>query len=177
MTGGTSKEGGQDNGAPARRRDTVPLGAALRRAWIGYQLLLDEQMAASGARRRNFPDGRVLRICARSSDTTISEIGRELGITRQGASKLVGALREEGFVKLQTSATDSREKLVTLTRTATTYLDAQRNAARTIERRLKAEVGPEALETLYDVLEHLGGNDTPRLRTFMRSHNREMHIE
>lgn len=177
MTEETSKTGGQDSERSAQRPDAAPLGAALRRAWIGYQLLLEEQMAASGVRRRNFPDGRVLHICARSSDTTISEIGRELGITRQGASKIVGVLRDQGFVKVQTSAVDGREKLVTLTRTATSYLDAQRNAARSIERRMKAEVGGEAIEALHELVEVLGGNDTPRLRTFLRAHSRGTNLE
>jgi DNA-binding MarR family transcriptional regulator len=155
----------------------VPLGAALRQAWIGYQRLLEEQMAAAGVKRRDFPDGRVLHICARSSDTTISEIGRELAITRQGASKIVGRLRDQGFVKLQTSPDDGREKLVRLTRKATTYLEAQRNAARLIERRLKVELGEEAFDALYDLLELLGSNDTPRLRDFLRTHHAAMQIE
>ena len=133
-------------------------------------------MAASGVSRRSFPDGRVLHICARSSDTTISDIGRELGITRQGASKVVRVLRDQGFVKLQNSPADGREKLVTLTRTATAYLAAQRNAASTLERRLKAEVGDEAIEALYELLERLGGNDTPRLRSFLRTHSRAMDL-
>ena len=155
----------------------MSLGAALRRAWVGYQGLLDEQMARSGLRRRNFPDGRVLHICARSSGTTISDIGRELGITRQGASKIVGVLREQGFVKLQSSPADGREKLVTLTRTATAYLDAQRDAAGAIERQMRAEVGDEAIESLYLLLGRLGGDDTPRLRTYLRTHNRTMDLE
>jgi DNA-binding MarR family transcriptional regulator len=145
------------------------LGAALRRAWVGYQLLLEEEMAAAGVERRHFPDGRVLHICAQATDTTISEIGRELGITRQGASKLVGVLVREGFVTLEPSPTDGREKLVRLTRTATTYLDIQRKARARVDRRLRAEVGGEAVEALVSLLVRLDANDTPRLRTFLRT--------
>jgi DNA-binding MarR family transcriptional regulator len=145
------------------------LGAALRRAWVGYQLLLEEEMTTAGVKRRHFPDGRVLHICAQSADTTISEIGRELGMTRQGASKLVGVLVREGFVTLEPSPTDGREKLVKLTRTATTYLDTQRKARARVDRRLKAGVGDEAIDKLVRLLVRLDANDTPRLRTFLRT--------
>ncbi|HTU36504.1 MAG TPA: helix-turn-helix domain-containing protein [Acidimicrobiales bacterium] len=132
-------------------------------------MLLEDAMATAGVRRRHFPDGRVLHICARSTGATISEIGRELGITRQGASKLVRVLREQGFVTLEPSPTDGREKIVILTRIATTYLDAQRKARSTIDGRLKAEVGEEAFEALYDLLVRLGGHDTARLRTYLQT--------
>lgn len=172
-----SSNAGGLGGESGRRSPPVSLGAALRRAWIGYQWLLEEQMAASGVKRRDFPDGRVLHICARLSDTTISEIGRELGITRQGASKLVGVLRDQGFVSLRTSPVDRREKLVRLTHTATTYLTVQRKAARTIERRLNTEVGDEGIAALYDLLERLGANDPPRLRDFLRTRKSAIHLE
>ena len=36
------------------------------------------------------PDGRVLRLCSAEGGATISSIGRELGITRQGAQQRWG---------------------------------------------------------------------------------------
>ena len=55
-------------------------------------------MAETGFGERRFPDGRVLRVCAGEAGSTISAIGRELGITRQGASKVVAELRDRGYV-------------------------------------------------------------------------------
>src|ERR1035438_8562781 len=63
------------------------LGASLRSAWLGYQLRLDRAMAEAGFGERKFPDSRVLRVCSVDAGSTISAIGRELGVTRQGASK------------------------------------------------------------------------------------------
>ena len=40
------------------------LGAALRRAWVGYQRRLDQEIATAGFADRGFPDGRVLRMCS-----------------------------------------------------------------------------------------------------------------
>jgi DNA-binding MarR family transcriptional regulator len=144
------------------------LGGGLRRAWIGYRRKLDEELDASGFGDHGFPDGRVLRICSTSSDTTISQIARELGITRQGASKIVAGLRDRRYVSLMPSKEDGREKIVQLTPRAADYLVAQRKAARKIERGLRAEFGAEALESLHEVLNFLGGDDQPRMRDYIR---------
>src|SRR5882672_11311090 len=87
---------------PVRAKSKTPerkigLGPALRRAWLGYQRRLDEAMAAAGFDERRFPDGRVLRMCSGPAGATTSQIGRELGITRQGAGKIVGSLRDRGY--------------------------------------------------------------------------------
>jgi DNA-binding MarR family transcriptional regulator len=153
-------------------RDTspsVPVGPALRRAWVGYQLRVDDAMKAAGFDDRQFPDGRVLRMCAESTATTISQIGRELGITRQGAGKIIASLRERRYVKLVSSATDGREKIVTLTPRAVDYLAAQRRAARTIERSLQRELGPDGLAGLHRLLEVLGGGAEVRMRDYLRN--------
>lgn len=144
------------------------LGTALRRAWVGYQRRLDEEMATAGFADRGFPDGRVLRMCSGPAETTVSQIGRELGITRQGASKIVAGLRDRRYVTLSASATDKREKFVTLTPRAVTYLASQRKAARDIERRLRNDLGEEGFTVLYRLLEALSGDEDIRLRDYLR---------
>jgi DNA-binding MarR family transcriptional regulator len=153
--------------------DRRPLGAALRQAWVGYRRRLDAEMAAAGFGDDAFPDGRVLRICARRPGTTIAEIGRELSITRQGAAKLVASLRERGYVVLAPSPTDRREKLVELTHRAVDYLDAHRAAARKIEQALRAELGSDAIEGLNRIVDALEDDTQPRLRDYLRSRSRE----
>ena len=148
------------------------LGAALRRAWVGYQRRLDEEMAAAGFADRSLPDGRVLRMCSGPAEITVSQVGRELGITRQGASKLVVGLRDRGYVTLTPSATDRREKIVTLTERAIDFLAAQRNAARTIEDRLLEELGPGALANLYRIVDALAGEDDLRMSDYLRQMRR-----
>jgi DNA-binding MarR family transcriptional regulator len=150
--------------------DELPrLGPALRRAWIGYRRRLDAELAEAGFGDRAFPDGRVLRICSRSADPTISEIGRELAITRQGASKIVAGLRDRGYVTLRPSATDRREKVVELAPRAVEYLAAHRRAASKIERRLRDDVGGDAFDALHLLLEALGGKEQPRLSDYLRT--------
>jgi DNA-binding MarR family transcriptional regulator len=156
--------GGEASGTrPAR------LGVALRQAWVGYRRQLDDELSAAGFGDRGFPDGRVLRLCGGASDVTISQIGRELGITRQGASKIVASLRDRGYVTLSASPTDGREKIVKPTRRSVEFLAAQRAAARRIEARIRGELGPDALDGLYRLLDALGAEDQPRGAGYMRS--------
>jgi DNA-binding MarR family transcriptional regulator len=156
-----------------RRERAMGLGPALRRAWIGYQQRLDRAMADAGFDERRFPDGRVLRLCSAPAGSTISNIGRELGMTRQGASKLVSHLQGRGYVIVADSATSRREKAVTLTDLGTQYLSAQRSAVRTIEDEVRAELattgfGEEGLGVLYQLLDVLdGGDEQVRMRTYL----------
>jgi DNA-binding MarR family transcriptional regulator len=150
----------------------VALGPALRRAWIGYQQRLDRAMAEAGFGERRFPDGRVLRLCSGPSGSTISAIGRELGITRQGAGKVVGHLSDRGYVEVTDSATSKREKSVTLTSRGNEYLRAQRAAARTIEDEVAATVGARGMSGLFALLEVLDDGESPPLRTYLRRSSR-----
>jgi DNA-binding MarR family transcriptional regulator len=155
---------------PERDHKPLSLGPALRRGWVGYRRRLDDALAASGFADHGFPDGRVLRMCSDPAGRTISEIGRELGITRQGASKVVASLRQRRYVTVNPSAKSGREKVVKVSKRGTDFLDAQRRAARTIERQLRTELGPESFAALYRLLERLGGDEELRLLAYLREH-------
>jgi DNA-binding MarR family transcriptional regulator len=146
----------------------VGLGVALRRAWLGYQLRLDEAMAEAGFGERRFPDGRVLRICSGEGGSTTSSIGRELGITRQGASKVVGNLRDRGYLAVVDSTTSRREKSVTLTARGADYLEQHRVAVLAIEDEVGAELGESALSGLAALLEWLDPGEEVRMRAYLR---------
>ena len=124
-------------------------------------------MAESGFGERRLPDGRVLRLCSGQAGSTISAIGRELGITRQGASKVVEHLSDCGYVTVSDSATSGREKSVTLTPRGIEYLGVQHAAAREIERELQATLGGEGFAGLLALLNALDPGDLPRMRTYL----------
>jgi DNA-binding MarR family transcriptional regulator len=147
---------------------SLGLGPALRRAWLGYQLRLDSAMADAGFGERRFPDGRVLRLCSGGAGATISAIGRELGITRQGASKVVGRLSDRGYVTIAESPTSRREKSVMLTSRGVEYLEVQRTRAREIEDELKAALGAQGFSGLFALLDALDQGGETRLRTYLR---------
>ena len=128
-------------------------------------------MADAGFDDRRLPDGRVLRLCSDPPGSTISNIGRELGMTRQGASKLVSHLENRNYVSVADSATSRREKTVTLTGVGRQYLSAQRQAVLALERDVRAELGvelgEEALDVLYRLLDVLDDGDEVRMRTYL----------
>jgi DNA-binding MarR family transcriptional regulator len=161
-------KGRNPTGASELRRRQPPLGGTLRRAWIGYRRRLDAELAAAGFADQRMPDGRVLRMCIAAPNVTTAQIGRELGITRQGASKVVASLRSRGYVTLEPSPTSGREKIVKPTQRALDLLEAHRTAARGIEAELRSELGAEAHDALYRLLEALGGPDQPLMRDYLR---------
>ena len=125
-------------------------------------------MADAGFGDRRFPDGRVLRVCAGEAGSTISAIGRELGITRQGASKVVAELSDRGYVVVADSSSSKREKSVVLTPLGLDYLAHQRVAARAIEDELRAELGDATFAALGSLLAALDAGDEVRLRAYLR---------
>jgi DNA-binding MarR family transcriptional regulator len=152
----------------------MPLGATLRRAWVGYQMALDAEMATAGFTDRRFPDGRVLHLCRNSEGVTISDIGRDIGISRQAASKVVAALGERGYVTISVSAADGRQKIVTLTDQARDFLKAQRLSARRIEGRVRSELGSDAYGVISRLADLLSPDEDIRLRDYIRSHRSDI---
>lgn len=146
---------------------SIGLGPALRRAWIGYQLRLDSALADAGFGERRFPDGRVLRLCAGQAGSTISAIGRELGITRQGASKVVRRLLDRSYVRVSDSESSKRDKSVTLTALGLEYLAAQRVAARAIENEITSALGDAGFSSLLALLQELDGGEEARVRIYL----------
>jgi DNA-binding MarR family transcriptional regulator len=124
-------------------------------------------MAAAGFDDRRFPDGRTLRLCSDPGGTTVAQVGRQLGITRQGAAKVVAQLRDRGYVGVADSPTSGREKTVSLTPRGLDYLGAQRRSARAIERKLQTELGAEGVDSLHRLLEVLGAEGEERVSDYL----------
>jgi DNA-binding MarR family transcriptional regulator len=137
------------------------LGQALRRALIGYLQLIGAQLTAAGFDDRKLPESRVLALCARPGETTISDVGRRLGITRQGASKIVSGLHERGYLTVRPSATDGREKVLGLTPRAEQFLATVQDAGRAIEAKLREEVGADEVDNLFRALDLLARHASP----------------
>jgi len=125
-------------------------------------------MATAGFDERRFPDARVLRTCRANPHITISQVGRELGISRQAAGKLVTDLRGRGYVTVAPSPSSGREKAVELTQKAYDYLIAHRDAARAIDRQISRELGPDVFAAVAQLLDVLGADEEDRLRAYLR---------
>jgi DNA-binding MarR family transcriptional regulator len=159
------------DGSSSSDSPAMGLGSALRRAWLGYQHRLDSAMADAGFGERHFPDGRLLRLCS-DQGSTISAIGRELSMSRQGASKAVGHLRDRGYVVIEDSMVSKREKTVILTDLGANYLRQHRSAARAIEKELRAQLGESAFSGLMTLVDALDQGELPRMQTYLRGSKR-----
>ena len=143
------------------------LGPALARAWLGYHRRVQASLAAEGFADQGFPDGPILRLC-QEPGVTVTELGRELGISRQGASKFVAGLVERGYVSLEPSPSDRREKIVRPTAHARARVAAAVTARRALDREIAAELGEESLAAVRALAGLLTDPAAPPLRDLWR---------
>jgi DNA-binding MarR family transcriptional regulator len=130
--------------------------------------MLDDEMARRGFSDRAFPNGRVLRFCRVAPDPTITQVGRELGVSRQRAAQVVGHLRDDGYVTVTPSPSSGKEKVVRITTKAEEYLTAHAASARKIERALERQLGPERFEALWSLIDVLSGDEDLRMSDYLR---------
>ncbi len=126
-------------------------------------------MADAGFGDRRLPDGRVLRVCLDPAGSAISAIGRELGISRQGAGRVVAHLRERGYVTAVDSPTSDREKSVKVTVRGTECLRAQQRVTRAIDDQFRVELGPVGFSGLLALLDALDQGEQVRMRTYLQT--------
>jgi DNA-binding MarR family transcriptional regulator len=145
---------------------------------IGILLLLAEQefvrelreyVAGQGYDDQGRSDGFVFRTL-HDGPTTITGLAERLDITKQGASQIVDDMERRGYVERRPDPTDARARLLHLTERGTGALAAARKFHQTYERRLRRNLGDEAIDTLRDVLTDMAGEtqiSTPRFRALM----------
>ncbi|QUR68547.1 MarR family winged helix-turn-helix transcriptional regulator [Mycobacterium spongiae] len=138
------------------RSPQTDLGQALRMAWWSYVRRLDTEMEAAGFPKRRASMNYVFALYALPGPMTISQMGRQFDVSRQAASKLVGELRDRGFVQTAASTTDQREKVVKLTPKAIEYVAMRRRAAAALDEAIRERVGPTGADELRKVLDAVG---------------------
>jgi DNA-binding MarR family transcriptional regulator len=89
----------------------------------------------------------------RRGEVTLGSLGVTLGVTRQGARKVVNGLVERGYAHVTTSSEDSRRRLVNLTPRGRDYLAAVVATLRAMHDEVVDNVDPQQLAATYAVLE------------------------
>ena len=94
----------------------------------------------------------------------INELGARLGMTAQGASKLVIELEKLGYVRRAPAAEDRRTHVVELTERGRAVVDAGRAARASLTAEVEQLLGPRGLRQLLRMLrqvaERTGGLET-----------------
>lgn len=93
--------------------------------------------------------------CLIDGQPTISEIARTLGMTQQGASKLVVDLEKRGYVSRVPDPSDSRARTVELTERGRQCIDAARTARADLDAALVRAIGAEDVGRLAGLLASL----------------------
>ena len=129
-------------------------GVLLARAYAAF---VDEMRAALA--QRGFANlhpsfGYVARALAEHS-ITLRELAGRLGLTSQGALKIVDALEQDGYVERRADADDGRAKQIALTKRGEAALAAARQFHHRFEQALANKAGRNRTGTTRAVLEEI----------------------
>ncbi|AFK03641.1 regulatory protein MarR [Emticicia oligotrophica DSM 17448] len=89
------------------------------------------------------------------SGTNINSLAAAAGMTKQGMSKIVKELQEDGYVNVEKDPTDARALVVKYTEKGLHAMLEWRNCTNFINQKFGETLGKEKLETLKDLLGEL----------------------
>lgn len=122
--------------------------AQARERWIRA---MAQRLSALGFEDYRRGDPLVMR-SLRSGEAPLGHLSSTLGVTRQGARKVVNGLVERDYATVVASTEDSRRRIVELTPRGREYLDAVVTTLRTLNDEVVANVDAHELAAAYSVL-------------------------
>ncbi len=123
--------------------------AMARERWIRA---MAQRLAALGFADYRRSDPLVMR-SLRAGEVPLGSLGVTLGLTRQGARKVVSGLVERDYARVVASTQDSRRRTVQLTPKGRAYLRAVVETLRALNDEVVANVDADRLAAAYAVLE------------------------
>jgi DNA-binding MarR family transcriptional regulator len=131
--------------------DDVPLVRLLSMAVTVALESLHEDLARAGHPNLRPAHGYALHAVSTGVDTA-SRLAPLLGMSKQGAAKLLQTLVDEDYVEVGSASGDARRKPVVLTRRGRAAVEASVAIQHDIEQRWAAVVGPQKMQTLRATL-------------------------
>ena len=128
--------------------------AMARERWIRA---MAQRLSALGFEGYRRSDPLVMR-SLRSGEVPLGSLAVTLGLTRQGARKVVSGLVERGYARVIPSTSDSRRRIVALTPEGRDYLSAVVATLRALNDEVVAHVDADRLAAAYSVLEFIKDN-------------------
>lgn len=129
----------------------MDFGVLLGQAYQAFVQDMHAELAARGHRVLGASYGYVLRSLAETA-LTASQLGERLGITAQGAAKVVDEMVKHGYVERRADPADKRAKLLHLSDRGRDMLDTVRAVHAEYERALIEKVGADQVATVRAVL-------------------------
>ncbi|WP_067816592.1 MarR family winged helix-turn-helix transcriptional regulator [Nocardia inohanensis] len=134
----------------------MDFGILLGQAYQAFVQQLHTEMASRGHRMLGASYGYVLRALSENA-LTASQLGEQLGITAQGAAKVVDEMVRNGYVERRPDPADKRAKLLHLSERGHDMLDTVRTFHADYERALIEKLGAEQIATVRAVLGEIVG--------------------
>ena len=131
--------------------DDVPLVRLLSMAVTVALESLHEDLARAGHPNLRPAHGYALHAVSTGVDTA-SRLAPQLGMSKQGAAKLLQTLVDEDYVELGSAGDDARRKPVVLTRRGRAAVAASVAIQHDIEQRWAAVVGAQRMQILRSTL-------------------------
>jgi DNA-binding MarR family transcriptional regulator len=125
--------------------------AMTRERWIRA---MAQRLGALGFEDYRRSDPLVLR-SLRSGEVSLGSLTEIIGLTRQGARKVVSGLVDRGYARVTSSTSDSRRRMVALTPRGREYLAAVVATLRALNDEIVDGVDAGQLSAAYSVLEHV----------------------
>jgi DNA-binding MarR family transcriptional regulator len=151
--------GGQVEGPPLVRLLSMALRTSLEQ--------LHDELAKAGFPELRPTHGYALNAVARG-ETTASELAAGLGITKQGAAKVLALLLEAGYVEQGVDPHDGRNRPVHLTRRGRAAVKASVRIQDAMQRRWEQHVSTADVNILVTTLEKIvraeNGGELPPVR-------------
>jgi DNA-binding MarR family transcriptional regulator len=135
----------------------VDIGVLLNVAFGVFKRELHHHLSDRGFDDLGPSHGYVFRLLERKPHN-LQAVAAALGMTAQGALKIVGDMVAKGYVERQDDPLDGRVKWLVLTPRARQAMDQARRFHAEFENRLEARFGREQIASLRAVLEEIHAN-------------------
>jgi DNA-binding MarR family transcriptional regulator len=136
--------------------DEVAMPALLRAAWATYGTAVREALAEAGC--DDVPrNGSYVIVAIARTGAPLSQIIKELRVSKQAAGQLVDTLVLRGYLDRSVDSGDRRRLTVALTERGLAAASAMRSAVDRVDADLMARTGPDAVHQARLVLVALHG--------------------
>jgi DNA-binding MarR family transcriptional regulator len=145
----------------------IPLARLMAMAFRYLIDQLHERLAQHGYRDIPPTFGFVL-VAIRDAPATSRDLAKNLGVTKQAASKIIEAMEHDGYIKRLEHPDDGRASLVALTRKGRNFLALVEEIYLDIEADWASITGKERMENMREdirrVMETRHGGSLPHIR-------------
>ncbi|MFZ6710553.1 MarR family winged helix-turn-helix transcriptional regulator [Undibacterium sp. TC9W] len=147
-------------------QENMDLGVLLNLAFGSFKEQLHQHLAQQGYADVGSSFGYVFRLLE-NNPQNLKQLAESLGMTPQGALKIINDMEAKAYVRREDDTTDARVRLLHLTPRALALMKVARAFHQEFEHRLIESMGASKVKAMRAVLEHINADaeyGVPKLR-------------